>query len=56
MARKVGQLISCGPPTWKVHVSLGREPKTEPRKYQNKTIRESFREAQMSGERAAHAE
>lgn len=46
MARKAGQLISRGPRTWLVRVSLGREPGTGTRKYHNKTIRGSFREAQ----------
>jgi len=46
MARKAGQLISRGPRTWLVRVSLGREPETGTRKYHNKTIRGSFREAQ----------
>lgn len=46
MARKAGQLISRGPRTWLVRISLGREPETGTRKYHNKTIRGSFREAQ----------
>src|SRR5579863_38587 len=45
MARKAGQLISRGPRTWLVRVSLGRDPETGTRKYHNKTIRSSFREA-----------
>jgi hypothetical protein len=45
MARKAGQLISHGPRTWLVRVSLGRDPDTGTRKY-HKTIRGSFREAQ----------
>jgi len=48
MARKPGQLISRGPRKWLVRVSLGREPETGTRKYQNKTIRGSFREAQTN--------
>jgi len=47
MARKAGQLISRGPRTWLVRVSLGREVETGTRKYHNRTIRGSFREAQM---------
>ena len=47
MARKAGQLISRGPRTWLVRVSLGREAETGTRKYHNRTIRGSFREAQM---------
>lgn len=46
MARRAGQLISRGPRTWLVRVSLGREPETGTRKYHNKTIHGSFREAQ----------
>jgi integrase len=46
MARRAGQLISRGRHTWLVRVSLGREPETGTRKYHNKTIRGSFREAQ----------
>ena len=45
MARKAGQLISRGPRVWLVRVSLGREAETGTRKYHNKTIRGSFREA-----------
>ena len=47
MARKAGQLISRGPRTWLVRVSLGREAETGTRKYHNRTIRGSFRETQM---------
>ncbi len=46
MARKAGQLISRGPRTWLVRVSLGREPENGTRKYHNKRIRGSFCEAQ----------
>lgn len=46
MARRAGQLISRGPHTWLVRVSLGRDPETGTRKYHNKTIRGLFREAQ----------
>jgi integrase len=46
MARRYGQLISRGRHTWLVRVSLGRELETGTRKYLNKTIRGSFREAQ----------
>jgi integrase len=46
MARKAGQLISRGSRTWLVRVSLGRDPETGTRKYHNKTVRGSFREAQ----------
>jgi integrase len=46
MARKAGQLISCGQRTWLVRVSLGRDPETGTRKYHNRTVHGSFREAQ----------
>jgi integrase len=46
MARKAGQLISRRPSTWLVRDSLGREPITGTRKYHNKTIRGSLRQAQ----------
>jgi integrase len=46
MARKAGQLISRGSHTWLVRVSIGRDPETGTRKYHNKTVRGSFREAQ----------
>ena len=46
MARKAGQLISRGSRTWLVRISLGRDPETGSRKYHNKTVRGSFREAQ----------
>jgi len=46
MARRAGQLISREPHTWLVRVSLGRAPETGTRKYRNKIIRGSFREAQ----------
>lgn len=47
MARKAGQLISRGMRTWLVRVSLGRDPETGTRKYHNRTVHGSFREAQM---------
>jgi integrase len=46
MARKAGQLISRGPRTWLVRVSLGRDPETGTRKYHNSTVHGSFRDAQ----------
>jgi integrase len=48
MARKAGQLISLGSHKWLVRVSLGREAATGTRKYHNRTIRGSFREAQIN--------
>jgi hypothetical protein len=46
MARKAGQLISRGRRTWLVRVSLGRDPETGTRRYHNRTVHGSFREAQ----------
>jgi integrase len=46
MARKAGQLISRGPRTWLVRVSLGRDPETGTRKYHNRTVHGPFRESQ----------
>jgi len=46
MSRKAGQLISRGSRTWLVRVSLGRDPESGTRKYHNKTIRGTYREAQ----------
>lgn len=46
MSRKAGQLISRSSRTWLVRVSLGRDPESGSRKYHNKTIRGSYREAQ----------
>jgi hypothetical protein len=34
MSRKAGQLISRGSRTWLVRISLGRDPKTRIREYQ----------------------
>jgi hypothetical protein len=38
IARKAAHLTSCGSRTRLVHISLGRDPETEIRKYHNKTI------------------
>jgi hypothetical protein len=46
MARKAGQLISRGPRTWLVRVSLGRDPETGTSKHDNQTVHDSFREAE----------
>jgi hypothetical protein len=46
MTPKTGQLILRGPRTWLVRVLRDRKPEAETRKYNNKTIRGSFREAQ----------
>ena len=46
MSRRAGQLVSRGPRTWLVRIPLGRDPKTGTRKYHNKTLHGSFREAQ----------
>lgn len=46
MARKAGQLISRGPHTWLVRVSLGRDPQSGTRKYHNKTVHGGLKGAQ----------
>ena len=51
MARKAGQLISRGTRTGLVRVSLGRDPETGTRKYNNRTIHGSFREVRISLQR-----
>jgi len=45
MVRKAGQHISRGPRAYVVRISLGGGPETGTRKYRNKKIRGSFREA-----------
>jgi hypothetical protein len=47
MARTAGQLISRGPPTRLVRVSLGRDPESGTRKYRDKTIRGPYRTARF---------
>jgi integrase len=46
MARTAGRLISRASHRWLVRVSIGRDPETGTRKYHNKTVRGSSREAQ----------
>jgi integrase len=46
MARKAGQLISRGPRTCLVRVSLGRNSENGTRRCHNRTVHGSFREAQ----------
>jgi integrase len=46
MARKVGQIIARGDRRWLIRVYLGRDHETNKRKYHNRTIRGSMREAQ----------
>jgi integrase len=46
MARKPGQIIARGSRIWLVRVSLGRDQKTGTRRYHNKTVHGSLREAQ----------
>lgn len=41
-----GQLVPRGPNTWLVRVSLGRDPQSGKRKYHNKTIRGTKKDAQ----------
>src|SRR5262249_32169851 len=47
MARKAGQIIARGPRTWLVRISIGRDKQTNTRKYHNKTIHGSMRDAQL---------
>jgi len=46
MARKVGQIIARGTQRWLIRVYLGRDHETKKRKYHNRTIHGSMREAQ----------
>lgn len=46
MARKVGQIIARGDHRWLIRVYLGRDHETNKRKYHNRTIHGSMREAQ----------
>ena len=46
MARKVGQIIARGDRRWLIRVYLGRNQETNKRKYHNRTIHGSMREAQ----------
>jgi hypothetical protein len=47
MARKAGQIIARGPRTWLVRISIGRDQRSNTRKYNNKTIHGSMRDAQL---------
>jgi integrase len=47
MSRKVGQIIARGERRWLVRVYLGRDCETHKRKYHNRTVRGSLRQAQM---------
>jgi integrase len=46
MARKVGQIIARGDRRWFIRVYLGRDHETKKRKYHNRTIHGSIRDAQ----------
>ena len=46
MARKRGQIVTCGDRKWLVRVFVGRDRETNKRVYHNKTIHGSLREAQ----------
>ena len=46
MARKVRQIIARRERTWLVRVYLGRDPETRERKYHNRTIHGSMKQAQ----------
>jgi len=48
MARKVGQIIARGDRRWLIRVYLGRDHETKKRKYHNRTIHGSMRDAQAS--------
>ena len=45
MARKLGQIIGLGPRTWLVRAYMGRDSETKKRKYLNKTVHVSLRDA-----------
>jgi hypothetical protein len=46
MAGKAGQIIPRGESTWLVRVFMGRDPESGKRKYANKTIHGTLRDAQ----------
>ena len=46
MAGKAGQIIPRGEHTWLVRVFVGRDPESGKRKYTNKTIHGTLRDAQ----------
>jgi hypothetical protein len=46
MSRKVGQIIARGERRWLVRVYIGRDHETRKRKYHNRTIHGSLRQAQ----------
>ena len=46
MARKVGQIIARGDRRWLIRVYLGRDHETKKRRYHNRTIHGSMRDAQ----------
>jgi hypothetical protein len=48
MARKVGQIIARGDRRWLIRVYLGRDHETKKRRYHNRTIHGSMRDAQAS--------
>lgn len=48
MSRKAGQIIARGCRTWLLRVFLGRDRDTGTRKYRNRTVRGSARDAQAS--------
>lgn len=47
MARKAAQIIARGTRTWLVRVSIGRDGQANTRRYHNKTIHGSMRDAQL---------
>jgi integrase len=48
MSRKAGQIIARGCRTWLLRVFLGRDRDTGTRKYRNRTVHGSVRDAQAS--------
>jgi integrase len=47
MARRLGQIIGRGLRTWLVRAYMGRDSETKKRKYLNKTVQGSLRDAQL---------
>jgi hypothetical protein len=51
MARKVGQIIARGDRRWLIRVYVGRDHETTKRRYHNRTIQSSMRDAHRRGRR-----
>jgi integrase len=54
MSRRVGQIVARGERRWLVRVYLGRDGETRKRKYYNRTVCGSLRQAQMHLTRKLH--